>query len=76
MRQLYGTDEFWHWEYHGTAALCHMKNYPTTYGHNTIVSGGLDNSVTNPRLPDGKPDVYVGCDEDKIQTADGIDADT
>jgi LAS superfamily LD-carboxypeptidase LdcB len=66
-------DEFWHWEYHGTAAVCHMRKYPNTYGHITKVNEPQKDSVTNPRLPDGTQDVYSDkdCGGDNTKTSDG-----
>jgi LAS superfamily LD-carboxypeptidase LdcB len=66
-------DEFWHWEYHGTAAVCHMRKYPNTYGHITKVNEPQKDSVTNPRLPNGTQDVYSDkdCGGDNTKTSDG-----
>lgn len=58
-------NEYWHFEYHGTAAKCIMETEPVTVGgYKTIISKGDTQKVDivkNPKGKDGKPSIYNGC---------------
>ena len=58
-------NEYWHYEYHGTAAKCIMENEPVTVGgYKTIILKGDTQKidiVKNPKGKDGKPAIYNGC---------------
>lgn len=77
MRDKAGTsDEFWHFEYHGTAAKCLMSDsFSNTYGHKTVIGKDAVQKlefVKNPKGKDGIPAVYTGCDYRDV-IVDGVD---
>ena len=68
-------DEVWHWEYHGTSAKCILNKSPNVFGKPIDMSKDYDSVVKNPKTPDGKEAVYVGCDAKYIKRAgDGSDS--
>jgi LAS superfamily LD-carboxypeptidase LdcB len=66
LRDGSGVEEFWHFEYHGTTAICLWEKYPQVNNPNNIVkiptNPQYDPVVKNPKEPDGKEAVYNGCD--------------
>jgi LAS superfamily LD-carboxypeptidase LdcB len=58
-------NEYWHYEYHGTAAKCIMETNPLTVGgyKTTILPRQTQkiDIVKNPKGKDGKPAIYNGC---------------
>ena len=72
-------EEWWHWEYHGTSAICMLRKQPIpTLGGNSQSDNPLDQIkeskiktfVKNPKKPDGSESVYVGCGYSKISYSD------
>jgi LAS superfamily LD-carboxypeptidase LdcB len=61
-----GYNEFWHFEYHGTAAVCLIKKDPTTYGGHVVKNINVNDVkpvVVNPKGVDNKPANYgTTCD--------------
>jgi len=55
-------DEHWHFEYHGTAAICLINKNPTTYGYTTQVTQQQKSFVKNPKGKDGNEAKYTGCE--------------
>jgi GH24 family phage-related lysozyme (muramidase)/LAS superfamily LD-carboxypeptidase LdcB len=62
LRDGVGVDEFWHFEYHGTAAKCLYDDQPTTYGYTPDYSKPYKPVVKNPKNKDGNPAVYSDGD--------------
>jgi len=68
LRDGSGVEEFWHFEYHGTSAICLWQTKEPKYVNNpkntvTIPANAqYDPVVKNPKEPDGKEAVYSGCD--------------
>jgi LAS superfamily LD-carboxypeptidase LdcB len=76
-------DEFWHYEYHGTSAVCLWKNSPDDIYGNRIempddALNQLDPIVLNPKEPNGNRAVYDAnsCEEFTISTGDGTNDST
>ena len=61
LRDQKGTDEHWHWEYHGTAAKCLVTEHPRIWGYEVDASKQQDSSVTNPKDKDGVRAKYSDC---------------
>lgn len=68
-----GLDEHWHFEYHGTAALCLYQKNPVTYGYVAKVSDPVKDFVKNPKTKDGVADVYQNCDYTQVKQSDGVE---
>jgi len=69
-----GWNEFWHFEYHGTAAVCLITKSPTTYGGHVVKNINVNDVkpiVVNPKGVDNKPAVYASCDYIYIKTNQG-----
>jgi hypothetical protein len=75
LRSGSGDEEFWHFEYHGTSAKCLYEASPTTYGQTFKDFTNMLPVVKNPKTPDGKVAVYVGCDYNYVNINDGSDAE-
>lgn len=71
LRDTIGIEEFWHWEYHGTAAKCILQNNTNIRGYDVKVDKNYHPSVTNPKKPDGTVAVYTNCDYVSLKQADG-----
>ena len=55
-------NEYWHYEYHGTAAKCLIENNPITYGgYETKNITNQKPIVQNPKTKGGKSAVYNDC---------------
>lgn len=67
LRDQFGLDEHWHFEYHGTAAKCLMEKNPSTYGFKVDVTKKQDSSVLNPLTKEGKMAVYTSCDYKSVK---------
>lgn len=83
LRDGTGVDEFWHYEYHGTSAVCLWKNSKSDAYGNTIempddALNQLDPIVLNPKEPSGTRAVYDAnsCEEFTIKTGDGTNDTT
>ena len=77
LRDQAGLDEHWHFEYHGTAAVCLMQKNPTTYGFKVDVTKKQDASVLNPLTKEGKRAVYTSCDYKAVKdVGDGTEKST
>jgi hypothetical protein len=74
LRDGAGTEEHWHWEYHGTAAKCLVEKNPNVYGYKMDTSGTIKNFVKNPKDSSGNEAVYTGCDYRYIKMGDGNDS--
>jgi len=68
LRDQKGTDEHWHWEYHGTAAKCLVTEHPRVWGYEVDPSKQQDSSVTNPKDRDGVRAKYADCTYRKVKT--------
>ncbi|MEN6294303.1 MAG: M15 family metallopeptidase, partial [Methanobacterium sp.] len=73
LRDGAGTEEHWHWEYHGKSAKCLVEKNPNVYGYKMDTSGTIKDFVKNPKDSSGKEAVYTGCDYRYIKMADGSD---
>jgi hypothetical protein len=75
LRDGVGLEEFWHFEYHGTAAACILSKNPNVHGHIVSVDKPYDASVKNPRELNGTVAVYdsKNCDYTAIKVGDGSD---
>jgi hypothetical protein len=75
LRDGVGLEEFWHFEYHGTAAACILSKSPNVHGHIVSVDKPYDTTVTNPRELNGIVAVYdsKNCDYTAIKVGDGSD---
>ena len=62
LRDGQSLDEHWHFEYHGTSAICLIKQNPTVYGYTINTDKKQDDSVTNPKTMKGEPAVYSDTD--------------
>jgi len=71
LRDNIGTEEFWHWEYHGTAAKCILQQNTNIKGYIVNIDKNYDTSVTNPKKPDGTIPDYTNCSFTSIKEADG-----
>lgn len=64
LRHGNGLDEFWHWEYHGTAARCLLKNntfvklYGKTKSYTIKPTEGYKPFVLNPKTSKGERAIY------------------
>lgn len=72
------TFEFWHFEYHGTAALCMMKKNPSIVFDNvkkfefvTPINETQNKIVLNPIDKNGKRPIYNNCNYLKPNQGDG-----
>lgn len=67
-------EEFWHFEYHGTAAKCLLSKNPNVKGYTVSVSQSyVDGVVINPKGQDGVQAVYNNCDYVTVMAGDGTD---
>ncbi len=73
LRNNSGTEEHWHFEYHGTAALCLTTEHPTIYGYTIDTSKQQFSEVTNPKDKDGKVVIYDDCEYETIKDSDGTE---
>ena len=69
-------DEFWHFEYHGTAAKCLLEKHPYYRNNKADVTKNYDSVVLNPLGKDNKRAVYLpkDCGYIYYTTADGSEA--
>jgi hypothetical protein len=88
LRDQTGVEEYWHFEYHGTAAYCLYSKFPTTYGYTPDSLTGKDiknlsdinnlnykTVVKNPKDKNNNIAVYAGndCDYKTVESGDGAD---
>jgi hypothetical protein len=73
LRDGAGTEEHWHWEYHGKSAKCLVEKNPNVYGYKMDTSGTIKDFVKNPKDSFGEEAVYTGCDYRYIKMSDGSD---
>ena len=77
LRDKSGTDEYWHFEYHGTSAKCLYNKQPSTYGYTPRLDSNYKPIVKNPKGTDNKEAVYLEneCDFKYINVGDGASSD-
>ena len=63
LRDGSGTDEHWHFEYHGTSAVCLLERSLTVYGQTVKADQKQIPEVHNPKTKAGKEAVYTNCDK-------------
>jgi len=76
LRDGNGTEEFWHFEYHGKSAPCFIRKNPTYKGKPTSITINTDTlgifgDILNPIGLDGKEAVYINCDDKYVNKSDG-----
>lgn len=76
LRDSRGTDEFWHFEYHGTSAQCLFLKHPDVRGYRPNISGAYKPIVINPLDSTNKRAIYDSnnCDFVTISTGDGTES--
>ncbi len=74
LRDKSGLEEHWHFEYHGTAAICLITEHPIIYGYtiDTSIKGRKIN-IQNPKDKDGNLAVYQNCKYVPLPTGDGTE---
>jgi len=71
LRDSNGVDEYWHFEYHGTAAICIYNELLTTHGYTAKITEKYTDFVKNPKNPDGTEAVYTDCKYITVKQGDG-----
>jgi LAS superfamily LD-carboxypeptidase LdcB len=71
LRDDTGTEEFWHFEYHGRSAKCILEKKPKIKGKDIITTLDYKDIVKNPVDKDGKEAVYDTCDFVTRKSIDG-----
>jgi hypothetical protein len=74
-------EEWWHWEYHGTAAIYQLRNRPIpAVGNNSasdnpvneIKESKIKSFVKNPKGKDGKNSVYTDMNYRQVNVSDKV----
>jgi LAS superfamily LD-carboxypeptidase LdcB len=68
LRDNTGTEEFWHFEYHGKSAACILSNFPVIKGRQINTKKPYKAIVKNPRNKDGTEAIYNSCTKVKNKT--------
>ena len=71
LRDNFGLEEFWHWEYHGRSAKCILGDNTIIKGHKTDTTKDYEDIVTNPPKPDGTIPIYTDCVYRRLNQVDG-----